>query len=469
VALNLTNVFTSLGRAGRNAYVINGAQALQPVPWNELAAQAWLNPAWIAPLAQSYDSQIRAESGGMGAWSSAAAVILQSLVAADVPAYGTSLAASLQYLYEQMVAQAATVKECTIGSTVTADPANVGSGVCVVSTTRYDGLIFQNTVAEESTLLITQDSYTGNATAGREPWSWAGAPNVSSLGTGVPVGIWDWDFPQGSNGGTGGNCISASQDAAASGNRLTNGDMEEWDTTGTPFLKYWNLAAGTWGATAARSATALGGSYSLQLVAGGANTLTQQFNSSSSTGTTAGTTAAITSFSAFLINFWTKATGVVSAGSLTVSLVDSSGTVLNNQAGTAQTHTLALTGLSTSWTARSYAFQTPVILPADGIVRLKLAVAGLAGADVLIDDVCFTAPTSLYKGGPYAAVFSNPAVPFEAGPDPDGFTLTFTNDRGGASYGATLQMLMSRLFQTAGLILPYAASPTLSDTLITGV
>lgn len=468
MSLNLSNLFTTLGRAGRTAYLIDGAQALQPVPWNEVAAQAWLNPAWVATLAQSYDSTIRQQSTGMSTWTQAMQMVLQSMVAADVPAYGTSLDASLQYLYEQMVAQAATVKTCAIGSSVVADAANVGTGSMVVSLVRYDGLIFQNTVAEVSTLLITRDSYTGGATAGQEPWQWQGAPNNSSLGTGVPCNLWDWDFPQGSNGGAGGTCISAAVDANASTNLLTNGDMESWDATGTPFLNSWNLATGTWGTTAARSSTALGRTYSLQLTAGGANVLTQQFNSTALTGATAGTSASITAFQPFQLGFFTKATGVISAGTLTWKLVDSSGTVLNNQAGAAQTGTLALTGLSTSWTLRTFAFQTPVVLPANGIVRLQLADTALAGANLLIDDVTFCVPTSLYKGGPYAAVFSNPATPFEAGPDPDGFTATFTNDRGGASYGATIQFLVNRLFQSAGLILPYSGSPSLADTLITG-
>jgi len=469
MALNLTNIFTSLGRAGRNAYLIDTAQAAQGTPFSQLAAEAWVNPNWIASLAQTYDQLLRTGTSGMGAWTQAVSTILQRLVTADDPAYGASLGSSLMYLNQQMISQSATVKECTIGSTVTADSGNVGGGTAVVTLVRYDGLIFQNTIAEVSTLLITADSYTGNATAGQEPWQWAGAPNISSYGTGTPVGTWDFDWPQGSGSSATGNAISAAQDGSQVGNMLTNGDCEDW-TTGTPALNYWYLGTGTWGTSIARSSTALGGTYSVQFNTGATlNALTQQFDSSDVTGATSGTTATVLPFTAYIVNFWTKAAGVISGGVLTVSLVNSSGTVLNNQAGTAQSQTLALTGLSTSWLPRSFAFQTPVVLPTDGIVRLKIAITtALAGAALLLDDVCMCAPTQMYQGGPAVAVFSNPATPFEAAPDPDGFTITLTNNRGGATYGATFQTLVSRLFQTPGLILPYASSPTIADTLITG-
>lgn len=474
MALNLTNVFTMLGRAGRNAYIVNGAQALQGVPFTELAGYAYVNPTWIAPLSQSYDPLVRNEPVGMSEWSAAVGAVLQGLVAAQNPAYGTSLSGSLLYLLEQMQSQAYYVNPCTIGSSVVADtaPANVGTGVVVVTLKRGDGLIQQNTVAETSTLLITADSYTGGATAGREPWQWSGAPNVSSFATGTPCNLWDFDWPQGSGAGTSGNCVSASQDASASGNMLTNGDFEVWDTSGTPFLSYWKLTVGTWGTSVQRATGGLDGGYCVQFNAGATlNALTQQFDSSVSDGTlaTAGTTAAVAAYSSYLGNFWLKAGGVISGGVLTVSLVDSTGTVINDQAGTANSQTFALTAHSTAWVAHNYNFRLPIILPADGIVRLKFAITtALAGATLLLDDACYTPPTQLYAGGPAAAVFSG-GTPFEAVPDPDGWSIITTNNRAGASYLATFQSLFNRLFQYSDVLLPYTGTTLLADTLITGV
>ena len=472
MALNLTNLFTAIGRAGRTAYLIATGQQPQSVPFNELAGFAYVKPAWIATLASSYDANIRIETAPMTAWAQAAQTILQQFVAADDPTYGVNLSSSLTYLQQQMVAQSATVARCTVGSTVTPDAANVGKGVVFVTLTRGDGVPLEHTVAETSTLLITADSFTGNATAGREPWSWAGAPNNSSLGTGVSVGKWDWDWPQGSAAGASGFCISAADQANPAGNMTANGNFESW--SGSPAVPAsWHLVTGAWGTSIQQGATAISGSSSVQFKAGGTlNQLTQQFNSSvtDSTNVAAGTTAPVIPYTGFFFNAWFRASGTITGGVMTFELVDGSGTVITDQAGTPNSATLTLsTIVSTGWTAKGVAFRLPVVLPA--VVRLQVRIStALAGADLFMDDVCFTKPTNLYLGGPNIAVFSNAASPFEAAPDPDGFTLTFTNDRAGSTFCATFQTLFLRLFGTPALLMPSTTSPpTLPDTLITGV
>lgn len=470
MALNLTNLFTALGRAGRNIYIINGAQALQPTPFNQLSGFAYINPAWIANLTQGYDSAIRISSSGEAPWVQASQQILLQMVAAENPAYGTSLSSALSFLYNEMVAQSETVEECTITDATVADPTNVGSGSIFVTTTRGDGVSLQNTVAEESTLLITADSYTGGSTVGQEPWRWSGAPNVSSLATGIGVGLWDWDWPQGSGASASGNAIKASSYNNTAANYLTNGDFATW--TGSPAeASYWNLETGTWGTSIEQNSTdQLGGDYCVQFNLGATlNCLEQQFDTTTVTGVGAGTPAALTAYRGYAVNLFLRAAGVISGGVLTVSLVDSTGTTINDQSGNPQDQTLALTGLSTSWTGYPFPLRLPVVLPADGIVRLRIKITtALAGANLLMDEVAFCQPTSLYRGGPSIAVFSNPAAPFEAAPDPDGWTITFTNDRASALYGATWQTFINRLFQAPDLILPYDSPGTILDTLITG-
>lgn len=468
----LDNVFEAMGRIGRTAYQIDTSQASQPTTFNEVAALAYINPAWLANLSAQYDAQLRTETTPMGVWASAAANILIGLTYAQDPFYGTSITNALSYVLVQMAAAGSTVKACTIGQSTVADAANVGSGAVFVTTTRGDGLIFQNTIAEASTLLITSDSYTGGATVGQEPWQWSGAQNTSSLGTGTGVGLWDWDWPQGSGAGASGQCVSTLQDAATvTGNYLTNGAFTSWTGSAPAVLDDWYLAVGTWGTSIAREAvTILGGTtYSVKFVVGATlNELTQQFNSSTSNGTvaTAGTTAALQAFTGYAFNLWLKGGGVISGGVMTVSLVDGSGTVINDQAGTANSATITLSTVTTSWVAHSFAFRLPVILPA--IIRLKVKITtALAGSALYVAGAAWGLPVSLYPGGPNLCLFSNPAAPFEANPDPDGWTITFANNRGGASYGATFQTLFSRLFQTPGLILPYSGSPTYADSLIT--
>jgi hypothetical protein len=473
MALNLTNLFTALGRIGRTAYLIESGQTGQGVPFTELAGYAYINPEWIGALALSYDSLIRAETAPMNAWQQAAQTILQSLVAADDPFYGSSIPQSLAYLYNQMIAQGKTVQSCTIGKSVSADSGNVGTGAVFVTLQRGDGLIQQNTIAEASTLLITDDSYTGSATAGQEPWTWNGAPNVSSLGTNTPVNLWDFDYPQGSAASASGRCISAAQDASSAGNYLTNGDFDSTAVVSSQTVpNNWHLITGAWGTDIQIVSGGLDGGKCVQFNPGATlNNLTQQFGSASVTDPTnaaAGTLALPAPFRSYVASIWLKAGGVISGGVLTVDLVDGSGTVINDQQGVANSATVALTGYSTSWTNQTFSFRLPAVSPV--VIRLRVRITtALAGATLLMDDACLAAPTNLYPGGPSLAVFSNPAVPFEAIPDPDGWTVTFTNNRGGASLLASWQPLLNRLYQSPTFLAPYSGSPNILDNLITGV
>ena len=81
-----------------------------------------------------------------------------------------------------------------------------------------------------------------------------------------------------------------------------------------------------------------------------------------------------------------------------------------------------------------------------------------------IDRLALAAATLAYNGGPYLAVFSG-STPFQKA---DSWTVNTTNSRGGASYNGTFQTAFDRLFnmRSLGLLLPSAASPTISDGLI---
>lgn len=473
MSLNLTNLFTALGRVGRFAYVLDTAQDDLTDPPQDIIANANVNPAWSGGLAQVYDANTRATSGTMAAYVTTAQNILQGFVLADNPAYGTSVASSLEYLRQDMIAQAASVAECTVSVTVTADSANTGTGVCRASVTRGDGLTQQNVIPEETTLYITADSYTGGATRGQEPWSWTGAPAVSSLGTGATVSTWDWDWPTGSASTVTGNCIAADQDATSTGNLLTNGDFETWTGSAPAVLDNWYLQTGTWGTSLQRSGSTDGidGGYCIQFNTAGSvlNTIEQQFDSAETDGTQsdAGTDVEIPAYSSVFVNLWLKRqSGAISGGVMTVSLVDGSGAVIADEAGTNNTGTITLSTVTASWVAHPFYFRTPVALPS--VVKLRIAITtALAGNGLLMDYVAMAVPTALYTGGPSAVVFSNPAAPFVAAPDPDAFTVQTANDYAGSTYRATWQTFMVRCFQTPSVILPYSGAPTIADTLIT--
>lgn len=471
MAMNLTNLFTALGRVGKELLLVDTAQAGLQAPFTSLTGYSSVNPAWIASLTSSYDAASRMSSNSMEPWVVAATNILQGFVLADNPGYGGTVDAALEYVREQFVSQSASVAECTISATVTADTLNDGTPLVVCNVVRGDGVRLQNLVPELTTLIVTNDSYTGTATRGQENWQWVGAPNISSRGTGVAVGVYDFDWPQGSGASVAGNFVSAAQDASSGGNLLTNGDFETWTGSAPAVLDNWYLQTGTWGTSIQRSGATDGidGGYCVQFNTGATlNTLEQQFDSAETDGTQsdAGTSAACPNYSALNVALWTKASGVISGGVLTVSLVDGSGTVIADQAGTNNTATLALTGLSTSWVGRSFPFRLPVKLPTSG-VKLRIGITtALAGANLLMDYVAAAVPTALYTGGASIVAFSNPSDPVVAAPDPDAWSVTLANNFAGASYGATFQLLIYRLFQNATTILPYSGSPTIADSLI---
>ncbi|VTS08133.1 hypothetical protein [Gemmata obscuriglobus] len=115
--------------------------------------------------------------------------------------------------------------------------------------------------------------------------------------------------------------------------------------------------------------------------------------------------------------------------------------------------TQSCSALTTIYAAVNGVFRTPGVLPATMKLRVRMSTA-LTGAAVRIDDVCLTPLTAAYQGGPGLAIFSG-ATPFLK---TDAWTAAATNNRGGASYGATFQCLLDRFFglRALGILFPRA-------------
>jgi len=153
---------------------------------------------------------------------------------------------------------------------------------------------------------------------------------------------------------------------------------------------------------------------------------------------------------------------VPAAGVLTIDLVDGiGGTVINDDAGTANSFTFTGAGLTTSFAAQTGVFRTPSTLPTNVYFRIRISTAVSAGTSVFLDDVQLTDMTQLYTGGLYVALFSGTA---DWQLD-DRITLAVANDRGG-----TLHEWMNRVFnlRESDLLLPSnaAGAETIADTLI---
>lgn len=451
-AIDFDLLFDRLGKVGKIGYVLAGDQSAIPALLQDLfdEYETTTDNELIGSLLASKASFYRSVVSPASSSATVAAPTLIKMVNASVPSISSRTPALVE-LIRQMGVESESVDECTVSASAAALSTNQGSGVVVISTKRGDGLIQQNIVAEVGRLVCTSDSYTGGQTVGQEPFQYTGQPQTA--------GTWDYNWPTGSAAATGVNAVAASQDASTTGNLLTNSDMEDWSTDVIPELSNW-VMSGTWGTDMERSATALGGTYSLALLDGTTANIYQTFNDP-----TDGTQANVSPYTSYAVNFWARAVaGTVSGGVLTVELVDGTGTVINDQQGVANSFTLTLSTLTTSWVAVNGVFRIPEVPPSTIRLRFRVSTA-LADDDVLIDDVALTPLTAAYQGGWGFAVFSNPADPFVTG---DGWDVTAANDRASATYGATFQTLFDRFFgmRGLGLLLPYSGSATQPDTKI---
>ena len=452
-AIDYTSLFTRLGRIGRVAYVLNGNQSTLPADLDDISDlyETTTDEDLVSPLLASKTSLVATVPTMMQTLTTLAQNTLTRMVAASSPATARNYQSALVELIRQMTVDAESVAACTVGASAVALTGNTGSGVVVLTTRRGDGRTQDNITAETLRLACVADSYTGGATVGRESFRLAAAS--------LTTGVWDYLWPNASGANRTFNCISADQDASSSGNLLTNGDMESWSTDATPELSNWTLSGGTWGTDLQRSATGHRGSYATEFIAGTGNNpiLYQTF------GTDTGATPS--DLTSYAVNFFArKVSGTISAGVLTVELTDDTGTVLNDEQGTPNSTTVTLSTLTTSYAAQNVVFRTPGVPPSEVRVRFRMSTA-LVGGNVLIDDACFAPVQAAYPGGFGIQVFSG-ATPFVA---QDGWDVTATNNRAGATYAGTWQSLFDRVFnmKNLNLLLPTSGSPTIADTLIT--
>lgn len=461
MAITLTgsngSLFYRLGKLGKLLYAVNGDQAVYATVFGEIAGQyeSTLKDRYGA-LATRETALIRGQSGIVAAVKTLAEQTVIDTVEADQPAAARNLTDALNEVRRQMIATNNTVQSCSVGVTVTALGTPTGSGVIVYSTKRGDGLTLENMFAETGRMVCTADSYSGGLTEGRERFAYVGE-------SGLGAGVFDHDWPAGTDANKSFTAVSADEDASSTGNLLTNGDFETW-SGGTPTINgnAWVVVAGTAGTDFSRNNTSpFRGTYDLKLLAG-TNTncvFTQTFNDAT------GTTATLRPQTSYAVNLWAKASNAaVNTGVLTVDLIDGSNTVVTDSQGVNNSWTVNCAALNTTYTAQNGIFRTPAVLPDTLKLRLRVTTA-LTGDDVLVDDVAMTPLVNVYTGGPGLAVFSG-ATPFVK---TDTWTVAQTNDRGSANYLGTFQALLDRFFDTRakGLLFPSSGSPTIADSLIT--
>lgn len=343
------------------------------------------------------------------------------------------------------------VDASTVTASATARSSNNGTGKLQVSIKRGDGrsgeLCFNETIEAD----CTGDAQ-GSGTARSETFVVRGEVAVSD-----PLA---WDWPAGSGGSITLTSIDTELDAQTTGNLLTNSDFYDTTVANTP--DNWEILVGVAGTDIFSEATTV---YRTAMKAlkftgtGGSplSSIAQEFESVD------GSNIELEPNTVYLVNFFARKSASLSAGVISVDLLDGTNTVVSDDAGTANTTTVAHGTLTTSYAAYTATFVTPRVLPTTGLkFRIRVSTALTSGESVYIADLAMAVGTEVYAGGPKVAIFSG-ATNWLVD---DHIDLAVTND-----YAGKMQQYMDRVFDLRGkgLQLPSntASAETILDTLIT--
>lgn len=326
-----------------------------------------------------------------------------------------------------------------------------GNGIIFGSTKRpLDGLTLENSFSENLLFTVTGDSYSGSAASGNEPISVTGVGNQSD--------VFAHNWPLGSNSTAAISAVDGAEDNAA-GNLLTNSGFETFTTANTP--DNWNIVTGTPGSNIFEEATLTYDAppnKALRILGDGATVIyfRQQFGSST------GTQGSLDPLTQYAFNIFLRRDAVAAAGTLVIDLVDSTGTVLQDQSGAFQTFSIDLSTLTTQYQAFTTAFRTPAIMPSTIYLRWRTTVPYTNNRSFYLDKLALGEMTQQYTSGPFVIAFSG-SVPFEVG---DYGTLQISNSRGVAGTLDTFQTLLARLFPdiyTQEILFPSSNVPTITD------
>jgi hypothetical protein len=460
------NLFNVLGKVGALVKNLKAYQTLQLTAMTDttsgVVAQLNNESDIQAILGNAYIGILSSAGGNIGGTGQAIAEgILNRKVFRDNPQLNQTLTSfntpvSIQEVIRQMKVAGATVLAMSVAANpiiLSGQPGpqfrGTGNGVIVTSVKRpLDGLVLENSFAENLLVLVNSDSYSNTATAGNE----------SSIvtGTGNQSDVFAFNWPLGSNATSSLTAIDGRQNNAA-GNLLTNSSWGTW-SGGAP--SNWLIDSGSTRIFQENTIT-FGTDSALRITGNGAAgvQLRQQFGAST------GTSGTLSSLSQYAFNMWLRRDGVAATGQLTIDLVDQNGTVIQDQNGVNNTFAVDLSTLTTSYANFGGVFRTPQIMPTSQFVRIRETVAYTNGRSFYMDLDALGQMTQVYTSGPFLALFSG-SIPFAIG---DNASVTITNSRGAAGTLSTFQVLWAQLYPDmigSEFLLPSSATPSISDLLI---
>jgi hypothetical protein len=459
-------IYTRIGRlagGAADAIALLGGPATARV----LSGSSWqtrgVNIQADAAYSPNLTAVVNGNTGGwsaINAWSSQQVQFFNSLstlaqnilitqVQLDASLLRSNLTTAMTELIRQMRVASASINASTVAAGAQATVSAVGNPVFVAGLLNARGDTVQTPNPETIRFTCLKDQNTGG-TVREEPFSAVGA---------APANVWAYNWPQGS-GASIGVTLTDSQMDNSGGNALVNGSF---DTFNSNYPGNWVLgAAGVIGTDIlAGGANSYAGTNCLKFLGDGAthSTIFQPFNTPvSATNGAGGTPFKVLPSTTYAVNLFSKSPVPPAAGVLRVALVDSTNTVIDNDAGGACSFTVDLTALTTSYEPFSATFATPTNLP--GAVRLELKLTTpITSTDIVyVSDLAMTPAASMYVGGPTLAGFAG-NVPVVKG---DAFTIGIT-----ATYGL-LAIWLERFFglRSKALIVPYSGSPTIADSLV---
>lgn len=459
------NLFNRLGKLGALIANSDSYQATQVTamvsPSTGVVAQLDAEADIQAIMGSSYIGVANSIGGNFGGvCQQIANAIVNRMVFRDNPQYGQTLQGgniitSMQEVIRQMRIAGATVQSITVTATPGAF-VGVGDGVINASVIRdYDGVTQENAFTENLLFTCIGDSYNGGRVS-------AGNETFLVTGAGAQGNMFAFNWPLGSNASIQLSAINAGEDNSQ-GNLLTNSGFDAF-TANVP--DNWDLVTGTGGTNVFEETTIVYTSpptKSLMITGDGPGTLVclkQQFDTST------GTQGELTPQTQYSFNIFVRRDGVApGAGVLTVDLVDENDTVIQDAAGVNNSFDIDLTLLSTVFTSYTGVFRTPVIMPNEQYLRIRLTTALTNGRSVYLDFASLGEMLQVYTSGPFVAVHAG-SIPFLR---TDYGNCQITNGRGPGGTYSTWQTLMARLFpimMSYGILLPSSSTPTISDSLI---
>lgn len=448
MAITLTGtggLFTRLGKLGHALNTINtarGTTIADEVIDAVETADADNDPAIrqaLANLLPALTNSQAALGGTASVIRQAAVSLLVRMVDADNPLPEQSEAAALDELIRQVIAADSYVAANTISATGTQTSLD-GDGKLVLSTKDVRGRPLENLIAEDLECRCLGGT--------------AGSESIEIRGEAAIADRLHWLYPAGS----GARRTITLVDPAGTSNLLTNGSFETFESSAATG---WTADVGGWGTRwVEETSTVYAGDKAVELVGDGA-TLSQISQD---------ITSKLAALTQYAFCMWLRRDGsAAGAGTLVVDLYDGSN-VINDAAGTANSFSVDLTALTTSFVPYVGVFRTPTTLPGTVKLRMRLSTAITNSRSVYLDHAGLTrmVPVSANNPAvtPYVAGFSgasNFTVDDQTGGG-DGsrvFKITTANNLAGK-----WQFLFHKLFNMGTRTLPTSGDSEISDALI---